>query len=336
MKKNLYIILAAVLWVAEAPAIAGAQAVIDAKALEEHVEFLSDTLLQGRGRRSPGHEDAAFYIARHFERIGLKQFGGSYSMAFSVSDSLGIGHNIIGIRPAGGQASAARSSRYIIVGAHYDGIGTLDSLVYPGADANASGVAMMMEIARALKTQKANVIFVAFDSFYDGREGSRALLSALRKGTLKDPVTGRGILLSQVALMVDIDQAGSTRAPVHKARKDYLLALGCNSLPQSRRTLLQQCNSTLYHDVAIPSPQAGAYPGPGLDLCYDYYGSDRFTKAFYHLGDRRCFIDAGIPALYFTSGITSITNSWRDAPATLDYPVMRLRASLILTLLERY
>ena len=40
--------------------------------------------------------------------------------------------------------------RYIVVSAYYDGLGVLDGSIYPGADANASGVGVLLSLVRSL------------------------------------------------------------------------------------------------------------------------------------------------------------------------------------------
>lgn len=75
-------------------------------------------------------------------------------------------YNVIGYIP--GIDSVTRlDSHAIIVSAYFDGLGVgPDGVFYPGANDNASGVAMMLEIARALKAgpyqPKKTVIFVAW------------------------------------------------------------------------------------------------------------------------------------------------------------------------------
>ena len=70
--------------------------------------------------------------------------------------------------------------------------------------------------------------------------------------------------------------------------------------------------------------------GPRLDLSYDYYGSEAFTDVFYRrISDQRWFLEAGIPAVMFTSGITEHTNKTSDTPATLDFELLSRRISLI-------
>ena len=55
-----------------------------------------------------------------------------------------------------------------------------------------------------------------------------------------------------------------------------------------------------------------------------------FTDLFLRrLGDQKVFIEHGIPAVLFTSGITMNTNKVDDTASTLDYGVLRKRALLI-------
>jgi Zn-dependent M28 family amino/carboxypeptidase len=71
-----------------------------------------------------------------------------------------------------------KPSAYYVVGAHYDTVPTT-----PGADDNASAVAVMLELARRLPDAQLNVpvLFVAFTleeppAFYTGHQGSRVFV----------------------------------------------------------------------------------------------------------------------------------------------------------------
>jgi len=64
----------------------------------------------------------------------------------------------------------------------------------------------------------------------------------------------------------------------------------------------------------------------GLDLSFDYYGSQDFTTLFYRkIGEQRGFVEAGYPCVMFTSGITMNNNKPSDTPSTLEFPVLRKR-----------
>ena len=252
-----------------------------------------------------------------FENAGLKCIGGSYGSHFTTKTGA-VAHNVIGMLP--GALSMPRD-RYIIVGAHFDHLGELDGKLYPGADANASGTVALTSLADIFGAMKemgkvydSNIVFVAFDAKEMDMAGSGALWKLIDYGMLKDPISGLTISKDKISLMVNLDQLGSSLAPITRGRGDYLLMLGNESLPKDKRFNLEACN--MMHDI-------------GLDLCFSYYGSKAFTEVFYRLSDQRVFIDNGVPSVFFTSGITLNTNKTRDTAANLNIGVMRKRIHLI-------
>ena len=88
----------------------------------------------------------------------------------------------------------------IIVGAHYDHFGMQGGLVFPGADDNASGTAVLLEIARAFSTvgsrPKRSILFLFFAGEEQGLLGSRFYVS--------HPASP----LQAVKAMVNVDHAG--------------------------------------------------------------------------------------------------------------------------------
>lgn len=77
--------------------------------------------------------------------------------------------------------------RYVLVGAHFDHLGTIGNEVYRGADDNAAAVAVLIEVARAISAEHAGrgVIIAAFDGeelpyFSTGAMGSQAFARANR------------------------------------------------------------------------------------------------------------------------------------------------------------
>lgn len=265
---------------------------------------------------------SAEHIAERMRQSGLLAIGEGYSHHFS--NEFTGGENVMGMLEG---FSSLQDRKYIVVGTHYDNLGMIDGILYPGADANVSGVAAMLAIADAFRRQRddhilyrSNIIFVAFDKYIDGRIGSQVFWDDICTGRYTDPLTGRKIGPEDISLMVDIDQTGCTLSPVNSGRKDYVIALGIQSLPLRQRNVLDQCNR--FYEC-------------NLDVCQSYYGSENFTKAFYRLGDRRHFIDAGIPTVMFTSGITDNNNSPKDKPETIDTAVLCRRIVLIFRFIEK-
>jgi Zn-dependent M28 family amino/carboxypeptidase len=170
------------------------------------------------------------------------------------------------------------------------------------------------------RTYESNIIFVAFDAKEHSMAGSDSFWKLIEYGFLKDPVTGRKITKDKIEFMANIDQIGSSLAPVSKDRKDYIIMLGTSSLKRDKRDLLQRCN--MEEDI-------------GLDISLDYYGSANFTKIFYRLSDQKIFVDNRMPAVLFTSGITMNNNKTWDRTENLDIDVYRKRISLMYHWIEK-
>ena len=259
--------------------------------LRAEVEFFCDSLCAGRGFGTAGAQGATLYLLRQLRNAGLRTTVQSFSAGGRV------GHNVVAVTPGWFR-------RYIVVGAYFDGLGMLEGRLYPGADANASGVAALLALARELPEVcrgDVGLVFVGFDGHAADLSGASAFLAQYR--SVYPPV-----------LMVNLDLLGSSLAPVSPSRPDYLIALGGGP-----------------YRWALES----AARGPRIDLTYDYYGSEAFTDIFYRrVSDQRCFLEAGIPAVMFTSGITEHTNQVTDTPATLNYDLLRRRIDLIATWLR--
>ena len=268
------------------PGVLSAQTFDRETELRAEVGFLCDSLCAGRAFGSAGAQASTLYLLRQLRDAGLR----TTVQSFSAGER--IGHNVVAVTPGWYR-------RYIVVGAYFDAIGTLEGRIYPGADANASGVAALLALARELPAccrGEVGIVFVAFDGHNADLSGARAFLDGYRRQY-------------PPALMVNLDLLGSSLAPVHAAQPDYLIALG----GEPYRPALEAANR-----------------GPRLDLSYDYYGSDAFTDVFYRrISDQRWFLEAGIPAVMFTSGITEHTNKTSDTPSTLDYELLDRRIDLI-------
>lgn len=285
--------------------------------IEREVSFLSDTICAGRGSGTRGGVEAAAWISRKFEKAGLMKFGETWNKTVVSSNGTAC-HNVIGFLPGSSKNSL---NSYIIIGAHYDHLGTIEGKFYPGADSNASGVVALTSLAEMLamtrsigKTYACNVIFAGFDGNGMDLAGSNGLWDMISEGRLTDPVTGSPITKDKIALMINIDQIGSSLAPLNDGREDYLIMLDGKTGRSLYKDMLSSCNSMYETD---------------LDLGFTYYGSENFTKLFYRLSDQRVFVDNRIPAVMFTSGITMNNNKPWDRPSTLNMEILHKRINLI-------
>jgi hypothetical protein len=155
------------------------------RALGDHVAWLAAPEREGRGLGSRGLEQSAQYVAEQFKAIGLSPGGdqAGWFQRFEVRGGSGTtvpAMNVIGVL-AGSKAEWKGQS--VLVTAHYDhlGRGRADARpgepgqVHPGADDNASGVAVLIELARAMaagEKPERTVVFVAFSAEEAGLQGS--------------------------------------------------------------------------------------------------------------------------------------------------------------------
>ena len=139
----------------------GADSPLVAEALVRDVRWLVHPGLEGRGAYEVGGRRAAQRVAAEMRKAGLSV------VRQPIRDGA---DNILGVLP-GERAEA------VIVSAHYDHLGTgEDGEIYPGADDNASGVAVMLGMARAavqsLGEPERTIIFAAFGAEEPGLVGS--------------------------------------------------------------------------------------------------------------------------------------------------------------------
>lgn len=161
--------------------------------IQEDVAFLADDKLEGRQTGTEGEKAAAEYVAKRFKELGLEPKGtDGYFQDFTFKpktgphqevkytdtkvDSTITGRNILAYLDN-------NASQTIIIGAHYDhlGYGSEGSLyrgedkqIHNGADDNASGVAVMLNLASKLKKANKgnNYLFMAFSGEEMGLLGS--------------------------------------------------------------------------------------------------------------------------------------------------------------------
>ena len=298
-----------------------AERAISEERIMAQIEMLSDTLCRGRQTGTGGATMAAAWISERYRHIGLLKTGGSYFRGFRCQGGA-TGRNIIGFFPG----SHSHEGRYAIVMAHYDNLGVLGGVMYPGADSNASGVVSLLTIAEMLKymnglgkTYGKTVIFVCLDAKEKNMAGASSLWNMIRNGSLSDPVTGERITGDKIDQVINIDQVGSILSPVHKGRNDYLIML--TDEKSGRRGILESVN----RQYAL-----------GMDISFSYYGSRDFTRIFYtRVSDQKVFVENKITSVMFTSGITMNNNKPYDVPSTIDIGVLRKRIMLMYYYLAR-
>lgn len=152
--------------------------------LKSHVRELSAAHLEGRKAGSEGERIAAEYVTRVLKEYGvdlLSPAGGDiFGIRTAEGDTL-TSRNVVGY--VQGYDNTLRD-RYIVVGARLDNKGTMTMTVdgqpvekiFYGANGNASGLSIMLELARMVQTNammfRRSVLFVAFGASMETYAGS--------------------------------------------------------------------------------------------------------------------------------------------------------------------
>ena len=213
--------------------------------IKDDVTFLADDKLEGRQTGTEGEVLASEYLIKRFKEIGVQPKGTEgFLQSFSFkpktdphsevvfttnADSTITGHNVIGFIDNNTKTT-------IVIGAHYDhlgfgGEGSLyrgeDKAVHNGADDNASGVAVMLNLASRLKLKndeskvkdKNNYLFMAFSGEEMGLLGSNYFS--------KNPT----IDAESINYMINMDMVG-------RMKTDSTLAVyGTGTSPMFKQTL---------------------------------------------------------------------------------------------------
>lgn len=121
----------------------------------------------------------------------------SAAMQWTSGETAGTLYNVLGFLPA---EDSATDGECVILGAHRDHFGRQAGLLFPGADDNASGTAVLLEVARLLAQSevkpKRSILFVSFSGEEQGLLGSKFYVSR--------PV----LPLSKTRAMINVDHAG--------------------------------------------------------------------------------------------------------------------------------
>ncbi|MFL6255916.1 MAG: M20/M25/M40 family metallo-hydrolase [Pyrinomonadaceae bacterium] len=232
---------------------------IDAARLLEDVRALSADAMEGRGAGTKGGELARAYVERRFTEAGLAPLWSSFEQPFELS-SKGKGVNVVGY-----VKGTKYPERFIVVSAHYDHLGVRDGQIYNGADDNASGVAVLLQLAahyNGAARPEHSMVFAALDAEEIGLVGARELVKKL-KAEKRD-----------VALDVNLDMVGHSES-------GELYASGTYHTPALRPAIER---------VAAAAPVK-------LLLGHDRpeQGHDDWTNQ----SDQYAFYKAGIPFVYF-------------------------------------
>ena len=273
--------------------------------MRQSVEYLASQELGGRFPATAGDTIASEYLVGQLRGLKLKPvLKGKKKIAYYQNFTYGktpveerTTHNIIAVLPG---KDKRLKHEYIVVGSHYDhlGMGGKDSgsrrpdtlAVHPGADDNASGDAVVLELAKYFKKARSprSIIFMFFGAEEQGLVGSKEFVEWMRHADnqrINLPESKEGIVA-----MVNLDMVGRMR--------DNALSVSGTGTSSEFKTLAEQvAEQTKLNVTCTP----------------DGYGAS----------DQASFVAADIPVLFLTTGGHMEYHTPDDVAPTLNYDGMQ-------------
>ena len=178
-------------------------------ALKEHVRMLSSSMMEGRKSGSEGEKLAAEYVAEQFVAYGLDLLSPKDGDLFGVRTESGDtlqSRNVVAYVQG---YDKSMEDNIIVVGARLDNLGTMPMNVdgkqvqktFYGANGNASGLSVLLELARMVNTNKIlfrrSVVFVAFGASCETFAGAWYFMNRSHEG------------LGTVDAMINLDMLGT-------------------------------------------------------------------------------------------------------------------------------
>lgn len=177
--------------------------------LKEHIRYIASPSMKGRAPGSEGEKETAIYVTDVLSRYGLDMLSGAEGDEFGLKRENGdtlVSRNVLAFIQG---SDKKLKDKFIVVGARMDNLGTMtlnvdgekETYVYCGANGNASGLAMLLELSRMLKTNapmlRRSVLICAFGASQEMFAGSWYLLNRSFSAT------------SDIEAMVGLDVLGT-------------------------------------------------------------------------------------------------------------------------------
>ena len=255
---------------------------------KNHVAELSSAMYEGRKAGAEGERLAAEYVEETFKSYGIDVLSPRGGEKFGIKKESGdtlTSCNVVGF--VQGYDPELRS-RYIVVGARLDNLGTMTMTVdgqprekiYFGANGNASGVSMLLEVARMVQTNsmlfRRSILFVAFGASTETFSGAWYFLNR----SFKDA--------GNIDAMINLDMLGT-------GYKGFYAYTSSNA---DMNALIRTLSADL-HPVEPEIISTETYPS-----------------------DHRAFYAKEIPSVMFTTGKYSEHNTEKDTQSIIDYEMM--------------
>ncbi|MDX2133940.1 MAG: M28 family peptidase [Saprospiraceae bacterium] len=212
------------------------------------------------------------------------------------------GSNVVGFIEG---SDPVLKNEYVIITAHYDHLGQVDSVIYYGADDNASGTSGVIEIAQAFAEARKK-----------GVGPKRSVVCMLVSGEEKGLLGSQFYVdfplfpLKSTIANVNIDMIGRVDAE-HAANPDYIYVIGSDRMSSDLHNINEDANNTY------------------TKLTLDYRFNDPADpNHFYERSDHYNFALQGIPAIFYFNGTHPDYHKPTDTPDKINFDALAKRAQL--------
>ncbi len=253
--------------------------------LIQHLQVLSSAEFAGRQPGTIGHQKAQQYLSQHLHatHINGQHINQTFQYKFRGKSKQGV--NIIYA-----QKGEMYPNQSIVITAHYDHLGEKNGHIFYGADDNASGTAMLLQIKRWLETQTLaySVYLVALDAEEDDLNGAKAFLKQFpaQNETLK--------------ININLDMLA------YGHRQKYMYVVGLNRNPELKG-IIDQLNK-----------QSSLKFKPKYFIKADKHSVTSQRINLHKASDHYAFHKQGIPYLFITGENHKNYHSPNDTFARVD------------------
>ncbi|WP_103664598.1 M20/M25/M40 family metallo-hydrolase [Gracilimonas amylolytica] len=235
-----------------------AEYVLDTDQLIEDLRIISSDSTEGRRTGTEGNQLAREYLLDRFEEEGAEPFQGAFTHEFSFNSRQGeevTGNNVIG-------QITGKTDSVIVITAHYDHIGKRDSLIFNGADDDASGTAALLAYIDYFSNVEPyhTLVFAAFDAEEMGLQGARALVQD-------------SVFLDKVKMNINLDM-------IAQNDKDEIYAVGTYHYPELK-------------------PVLDGIDKAGVNVLYGHDDPNSDLDDWTYASDHGPFHQQGVPFIYF-------------------------------------
>lgn len=294
MKKIIFQLIVAVAF----PFTVHAQRQVMMERMWQHAYTLSADSMQGRQTGTVYASKAADYICRQLNGMGASPYSDT-SYDFPIYYWNGSGRNVMALIPG---ADPLLKNEYLVIGAHYDHIGTRSGggdTIFNGADDNASGVSVLLEVTRTLlehpEVLKRSVLIAFFDAEEVGLYGSTYLADHCI------------CPIEKVKLMMSIDMVGYLQT------SGFLKYEGSGTLKGGEDFIRSLPWKAPYGKVEVK----------------------KFENSMFTATDTRHFAELGCPTLAVTTGLRSPYHKVNDEASGLDFMGMTYVADHLTALIVK-